>query len=142
MATNCPAGLPESPMTWSSFEPDLGPVDAAADRVSALIFNPAARRHDAKPDRLRAWVGLSDGSRLLADRLVIAGDSMRLTAAGQTWKTARERLAFLQPLGGRAVYLSDVKPADYRQTPFLEQPWPLAPPIATSPAGCSAWPGE
>lgn len=107
------------------FETDLGPVDAAADRVSALIFNPAARRHDAKPDRLRAWVGLSDGSRLLADRLVIAGDSMRLTAAGQTWKTARERLAFLQPLGGRAVYLSDVKPADYRQTPFLELPWPL-----------------
>jgi hypothetical protein len=50
---------------------------------------------------------------------------MTLTAAGQTWKTTRERLVFLQPLGGRAVYLSDVKPADYRQTPFLDLPWPL-----------------
>ena len=62
---------------------------------------------------------------MLADRLVIEGESVTLTAAGQTWKTARERLAFLQPLGGRAVYLSDVKPADYRQTPFLDLPWPL-----------------
>ena len=30
----------------------------------------------------------------------------------------------MQPLGGRAVYLSDLKPAEYRQTPFLDLPWP------------------
>ena len=31
---------------------------------------------------------------------------------------------FLQPLGGRLVYLSDLQPAEYRFTPFLTVSWP------------------
>ena len=107
------------------FETELGSVKVAADRIRALIFKPATRRHEDKTERLRAWVGLCDGSRLLADRVVIAGKSLTLMASGRTWTTTPQRLVFLQPLGGRAVYLSDVRPADYRQTPFLDLPWPL-----------------
>ena len=119
------------------FETELGSVKVAADRIRALIFKPATRRHEDKTERLRAWVGLCDGSRLLADRVVIAGKSLTLMASGRTWTTTPQRLVFLQPLGGRAVYLSDVRPADYRQTPFLDLPWP-AWPTATSPAECCA----
>ncbi len=31
---------------------------------------------------------------------------------------------FCSRLGGRAVYLSDLKPAEQHQTPFLDIPWP------------------
>ena len=69
---------------------DLGPVEVKTDRIAAIIFNPALRRKPAaKAGELRAWVGLSDGSRLLATRLLVEGDSMTITAAGQTWKTSR-----------------------------------------------------
>jgi hypothetical protein len=103
---------------------ELGPINVKTDRIAALIFNPALRRKPAaKADELRAWLGLSDGSRLLATRLLIERDRMTITTAGQTWKTSPKNLVFLQPLGGRAVYLSDLKPAEYRQTPFLDFPW-------------------
>ena len=43
------------------------------------------------------------------------------------WKTDLvDSLVFLQPLGGRAVYLSDLPPAAYKHVPFLDLEWPLA----------------
>ena len=33
-------------------------------------------------------------------------------------------MVFLQPLGGRAVYLGDLRPAEFRHVPFLDLPWP------------------
>jgi hypothetical protein len=34
-----------------------------------------------------------------------------------------ESVVALQPVAGRAVYLSDLKPTGYRHVPFLELPW-------------------
>ncbi len=102
-----------------------GPVEVKTDRIAALVFNPALRRKSAtKPGELRAWLGLADGSRLLATRLLMEGDRMTVTAAGQPLAASRRNLVFLQPLGGRPVYLSDLKPAEYQQTPFLDLRWP------------------
>ena len=111
---------------------DVGPIEVKIDRVSALIFNPALKIKPrpavappaAQTGRLRAWVGLADGSRLLAGQITLDGAALRIVADGQTWKTSPKRLVFLQPLGGRCVYLSDLKPAEYHQTPYLDLPWP------------------
>ncbi len=46
------------------------------------------------------------------------------TLSGQTWHADAKDLVFLQPLGGRCVYLSDLPPAEYRHVPYLELAWP------------------
>ena len=110
-----------------TFKTDLGPIEIKTDRITAILFNPALRRKPPPTGNpLRAWAGFSDGSRLLATRLLVDGDSLKLTAAGQTLAAPRSSLVFLQPLAGRAVYLSDLKPAEYRQTPFLDSPLALS----------------
>jgi hypothetical protein len=98
---------------------DSHPADIKTNRVKALIFNPRLRRKSQRESTLRAWIGLSDGSRFPADALSIQGDSTTFAAAGETWKTSTKQIVFLQPIEGRSVYLSDLKPAEYRQTPFL-----------------------
>jgi hypothetical protein len=103
---------------------DAGPLAVATGRIVAVIFNPGLKQPPA-PRGFRAWVGLSDGSRLLATKLLLAGDALEVTAAGQTWKIAAKELVALQPLGGRATYLSDLKPAEYRHVPYLDLSWPF-----------------
>jgi hypothetical protein len=111
-----------------TFKTDVGSSPVKIDRITAIIFNPALRRKPpVKAESQRVWAGFSDGSRLLASELILHGDSLKVTAAGQTFTAARSPLVFLQPLAGRAVYLSDLKPAEYRQTPFLDLPWPYRP---------------
>jgi hypothetical protein len=106
-----------------------GPLEVETKRIVAVIFNPALRQEKDKPGRpaaaLRAWVGLSDGSRLPATRLVVGKTSAQVTtSAGRTWKADSKEIVFLQPLGGRAVYVSDLKPAEYRHLPYLDLAWP------------------
>ncbi len=106
----------------------LGTDDATLEietgRVAALALNPLLRL-PPEGRGLRAWVGLADGSRLLATRLVVDGSALRLTTAGgQTWKTSAKELVSLQPLGGRVTYLSDLKAAEYEHVPFLNLRWP------------------
>lgn len=107
---------------------DAGPVAINTDRASAVVFNPMLRRQDA-PAGLRAWVGLADGSRLVASKLILGRATLRITPAVQpkdsaaAWTTEPEELVFMQPLGGRAVYLSDRRPSGYRHLPYLDLPW-------------------
>ena len=119
-------------------ETDAGQLAIRTDRVAAVVFNPALRRR--VPARGPCgWVGLADGSRLIATRLLLEGKSLKITiAGGSQWSTphepplaashqkmtAAEELVFLQPLGGRVTYLSDLKPTGYRHEPFLDLPWP------------------
>jgi hypothetical protein len=122
----------------AKLDAEVGRVEIPTDRILAIIFNPALTRQppgdcpdfcgrrpqewDCPP--LRAWAGFRDGSCLLATELILREASLRITADGQTWNAPADSLAFLQPLGGRAVYLSDLKPAEYHQTPFLDLSWP------------------
>ncbi len=106
---------------------DAGPVEVKTDRIAAILFNPALKRRPAKTGPVQAWAGFSDGSRLLATELLVEGKSLKLTAAGQTFAAAARDLVFLQPLSGRVTYLSDLKPAEYRQTPYLDLAWPYEP---------------
>ena len=106
-------------------ETDIGPIEVETHRIAALIFNPSLKRKPAA-EGLRAWVGFRDGSRLLATRLVADASSMKVASiAGPTLTTiAPGELVFLQPIGGRVTYLSDVAAAGYKHRPFLSQGWP------------------
>jgi hypothetical protein len=106
-----------------TFRAAVGEVRLPVARVVALALNPALRRKPQR-DGPWAWAGFSDGSRLPATDLRLDAKSAQFSTAGQTWKAAPGRLAALQPVGGRAVYLSDLKPESYRHTPFLELSWP------------------
>jgi hypothetical protein len=109
---------------------DLGPVDIQRHRVAAIRFGRKRGDRDrptdaAKTKTLRAWAGLSDGSRLLVERLTISGEEASLTSGERRFEAlAAEDIVFLQPIGGRAVYLSDSEPAGYRHLPYLSIEWP------------------
>ena len=64
-----------------SIKGELGLVDVAMPRVVALIFN-AALRQPAAARPGAAWVGLSDGTRLLVERMTLKGDETKLTELG------------------------------------------------------------
>ena len=102
----------------------VGLLKVEVPRIAAVIFNPTLRQKTGTGP-VSCWVGLSDGSRLLAGKLLLDEASLRVTTlSGQTWKTAAKELVAVQPLGGRVAYLSDLKPADYHYTPFLGNlPW-------------------
>jgi hypothetical protein len=102
---------------------NVGSVNIDLGRVTAIIFNPALRRKIPN-DSTRTWLGFSDGSRLPATDVRLDSSKMQFAVAGQTLTTVPKNLVFLQPLSGRAVYLSDLKPSDYRFVPFLDLTWP------------------
>ncbi|HID77744.1 MAG TPA: hypothetical protein EYP56_17330 [Planctomycetaceae bacterium] len=105
-------------------ETDVGAVDVSLHRIRAVIFDPGLlRRLDDRP--LRALVGLADGSRLVARRLVAADQTLTITLAdGSRWERPLDQLVGLQVLGGKVVYLSDLEPVGYRHLPYLELRWP------------------
>ena len=103
---------------------DLGLLDVAMPRVVAVIFNPALRQAAAAQPGA-AWAGLSDGTRLLAERMTLKGGEMEMTEIGSAvWKAKAEDLVFLMPQSDRAVFLSDIRPDEYRFLPYLEMKWP------------------
>jgi hypothetical protein len=103
---------------------DLGRVEVAMQRVVAVIFNPALRQPPIAQAGA-AWVGLSDGTRLLASRLDLKGENMQLTeVGGAMWKAKAEDIVFLMPQSDRAVFLSDLRPDEYRFLPYLDLKWP------------------
>ncbi len=100
-----------------------GNVDLEVGRVAALVLNPALANRP--PAGLRAMVGLKDGSRMVATRLISDGDKARLAITSKLEITVPlASIVALQTLGGRAVYLSDRKPTSYRHIPFLSLAWP------------------
>ena len=105
---------------------DVGPVELETRRARALVFNRTFLRRPVAGE-LDCSLGLADGSLLLVESLLVEGESATLgIAGGLSWLVRREDIVFMQPRGGRAVYLSDLKPAAYRHVPFLELSWPYS----------------
>ncbi len=105
-----------------------GPVAIKSDQVSVLAFR-SARRADGDRGVMTVLLGLSDGSRLRATGMSAESDGkleVRL-ACGATF--ARDAGAFyanvtlIQPETPRVVYISDVKPLDYKHVPLLDLAW-------------------
>ena len=103
---------------------NLGPVEIVVRGIVALVFNPALRQPPAARAGA-AWIGLGDGARLLAAQWQLEGDALELTTCfGAKWKAAATDVVFLMPQASRAVYLSDIRPDEYRFLPYLETKWP------------------
>jgi hypothetical protein len=102
-------------------------------RLVAVAFNPQLQ---AKPEEKssRVLLGFSDGSRLFVSVFVLKGEGseakaepvLQFASLKQNFKTPAKNLVFLQSLSGRAIYLSTLKPADYRHVPFLSIAWPYS----------------
>lgn len=119
--TGTVAGLNDSGVT---LEAGGEKTDIAFDKLAVVIFNPSLT-HKSKPVGLRSLVGLADGTRLAALEFTADHDRARLKlAGGASFETASEAIVCLQPLGGQAVYLSDLKPASFKHIPFLALEWP------------------
>ena len=109
---------------------NLGLVEIAVRRVVAIVFNPALRQSPAADHGYMvpagtAWIGLSDGARVAGTHLQLDADSLQWTTlSGAKWQAPAKDLVFLMPQASRAVYLSDIRPAEYRFLPYLETKWP------------------
>jgi NPCBM/NEW2 domain-containing protein len=105
------------------------PLEIPTTRVAAIAFNPSLLAK-LPASGLRAIVGLSDGSRFIVPKLLLDEKQVRfmpLYAADSdaaAWTTDADRLVFLQPLGGKATYLSDLPVESYRHIPYLNISWP------------------
>jgi hypothetical protein len=109
-----------------AIETDGGVLDLDPRRVRSIAFG--RRGVDAgKKDGLRFIVGGGDGSRLTAASASLTKAGLEVvTAWGVKLTIARENVAAIQTLGGRATYLSDMTAVGYKHVPYLATAWPLA----------------
>jgi hypothetical protein len=117
-------------LTWRA---PSGDIRLDLDRIAALGLAsspPGSAGGRAAPEAqprnttMRAIVGLSDGSRLIAQSLVIADENATLHLPPDVQlRVPAKQIALVQPLGGRATYLSDLTPQSYRHVPFFDIPW-------------------
>ncbi len=110
-------------MTRITIDANVGEIEVATNRVAAVLLSSTfVEPRPAPPASI--WVGLSDGSRVLADRAELDAESLSIAMPGETpWKAPAEALVWLQPLAGRVVYLSDLEAAGYRHIPLLDLRW-------------------
>jgi len=98
--------------------------------ITAIVMNPVLLKKTAIAG-LHTWMVFRDGSRLLTSK-VVHDESGLVTitlACGVELVVNQydfvDQIQMLQPVGGRAKFLSDFKPVAYRHTPFLKIPWPM-----------------
>ncbi len=112
---------PENALPSAARSDQIDDIDDIDDQIDDI---------DDQIDDIKAWLGLADGSLLLARRITL--DAQKLTislSANPTdkaadWQASPQELVFLQPIGPKATYLSDLAAAEYRHVPYLQLPWP------------------
>lgn len=101
------------------------------DKIEAIILDPSLVE-TPKVQGLHAIVGLSDGSRFITQQMTLNQKQATLKIAGNIElsiqpqlkpDTPVDRIVALQPLGGSATYLSDIKASGYHHEAFLKLPW-------------------
>lgn len=110
--------------TKLTLETSSGKVDVARGTVAAIAMN---RELAAAPvlDGLHAVVQLQDGSRVTVRAPRLREGKLEFpTAFGSALAIEPSQLLSLQVLGGRVQYVSDLKPAAYRHTPYVGLGWP------------------
>jgi hypothetical protein len=62
----------------------------------------------------------------MASALSLAEDVLQISVQdAKSWSTAPKEMVFLQPRGGQAIYLSDLKPEGHRHVSYLTMTWPF-----------------
>jgi len=111
----------------------LEPIEVSFKRIDAILFA-ANGEESLSRDSVQQWIGLTDGSRLLATHVAATEDSLtfevsagaKLVAevSGGTEANPWDRVSFVQPLGTGIAYLSDMQPVGYKHIPYLASSWP------------------
>jgi hypothetical protein len=106
-------------------------IEVAGDAVRVPLSNLSAVAFRAAPsgDQAAKWaIGLQDGTLLRASAASGDGPSFqaKLASGIDVKGKSLDNVAFLQNLAGDFTYLSDLKPIDYKHTPYFELSWPLA----------------
>ncbi len=106
-----------------TIDANVGAIEVSTNRVAAVLLS--STFFEPRPSQREGiWVGLADGSRLLADRAELNAETLTLTISGDAlWQAPADAIVWLQPLGGRVVYLSDLEAAGYRHIPLLDLSW-------------------
>jgi hypothetical protein len=104
-----------------------GVLEAPLDRVAAVIFNPSLVRTPSLRG-LTAWIGFGDDALIVAEKIESRNGLTTISLPGgielQTDDAGfRDSAQLVQPLGGAAVYLSDLTPLGYRHIPYLTLAW-------------------
>jgi hypothetical protein len=104
-----------------------GSIEAPLDRVAAVIFNPSLVRIP-QARGLQVWIGLAEDGLLAAEKIESqTGLTAILLPGGIRLQTDdagfRDSVQLVQPIGGKAVYLSDLTPIGYRHIPYLTLEW-------------------
>jgi hypothetical protein len=102
-----------------------GQVKLPLSRVEAVVFGKARQSSVARREP-KVAIGTADGSLLYAERVIASDTDLAVVLASglKLYGGGVDNLAFLQSLGGRFVYLSDLEPASYRHVPYLTMDWP------------------
>src|SRR5690606_30290996 len=75
----------------------------------------------------RLLISLTDGSRITASDVKLESEERLMAKAvfGATLELPIAEVMAIRPLGGRAVYLSDLAPAEYEHQPYHAGSWEL-----------------
>lgn len=103
-----------------------GETTLPLSRVEAIAWSASSTAADAHAGKAM-WVGLGDGSLVVAESITATEKEVTVKIAGGTTIKGGSvtDLALLQSLGGRFEYVSDIEKLDYRFVPYLTMEWPL-----------------
>ncbi len=111
-----------------TIETDAGAAKLPLSRVDAVALG-APSQPSPNPSLLGRGVtvvGLRDGSLMYANEVLANEKELKLTLGKSVTLRGGNvgDVVFMQSFGDRAVYLSDLEPADYRHVPYLNIDWP------------------
>jgi len=109
-----------------AFEGPVGKSSIPSNDIRALALNSELISVPKKTGK-RVLLELRDGSRLTARRVVLSEQGLLEveTQFGSGLRVPTSAVVSMRFLGGRAVYLSDMKPVDFEFTPYFQTRWPL-----------------
>ncbi len=95
------------------------------ERVAAISLSSDLTRI-VKPKGTSAHVVSANGARVtLTETMVLDGRLVGKSATGQTVRLLLADVVSVSMVGGRSVYLSELKAIQYEHTPYLNLTWPL-----------------
>jgi len=106
----------------------LGIVVVELTKTAAIVFNPALAA-PAPSSGVRTLVGTRDGSIFNCSAIKPNGELLKLIpsaldgASAPAWEPARTDVVYLQTIGGKVTYLSDLTPSGFKHVPYLERQW-------------------
>ena len=102
----------------------LGDIEVGFDRLAAVAFAAQAGAPPKTPEGVAAIVHAADGSIISGQLRGLQDGALRLQAAfGPALALPLAQLLTIEFRGGRLVYLSDLEPAEVKETPYFDLVW-------------------